>query len=127
MSRFRIEPKVKFVRWSVYEFGVVSSRIEASTHEHQFFSKSRAFRVDRNGQREICDGAALVNGDLIRKLMNHPQQKVRGILVDRLDHWPALRHLSQLVGRMIEPRRPCAQPGHRTVLLLPLLGILFSP
>ncbi len=127
MSRFGIEPEVEFVRWGVDEFGIIGPRIETAAHKHQLLRQSREFWIDGDGQRQVCHRTALVDGHLVGKPMDHPQQKMGGVFVGRLSRRLGLRHLSQLVRRMIELRRPGAQPRHGTILLLPLLDILFPP
>ena len=111
---------------SIDELGIVSPRIDTAAHEHQFFSQSREFGIDRNGEGEVGHRAAFVNRHLVWKLTHHPQQKVCGIFVGGLGRGLAFRHLTQLVRRVIEPRRPCAQPQLKTELLLPLLRLLFA-
>src|SRR5580658_9281651 len=127
MRRLRIEPEVKFVSWGIYELRVIGPRIEAGAHKHQLLGQTRKCWIDRNSQCEVGHRTALVDGDLVGKFMDHPDEKMGGVLIG----WPgrgfAFGQLTQLIGRMIKPRSPGSQPGYAAILLLPALRILFCP
>ena len=123
----RIEPDVEFVPRTIDELGIVGSRVEACTHEHELFGQAGKFRIDRDSERQVGHGAAGVNCDLVRILADHAHQEVHSIFIGGFGSGCPFRHLSQLVGRMVELRCPCSQPGHRAIHLLPQFGLFFSP
>ena len=86
--------------------------MQAGAHEHQFFCEAGEFRIERNGQREIGHGAALVNRYFVRKLVHHADHEMSGIFVAGLGVGLAFRHVSKIVGWMIQLRSPCSQPGN---------------
>ena len=124
MRRLWIEPKIKFVSWGVGELRIVGAGIQAGPHEHQFLGQRGKLRIDGNGHGQIRHRPTLVDRHLVRILVHHAHQKMRGVFLRRLGCRLPFRYLAQLVGSVIEPRSPCAQPRNRAKTLLPLLGSL---
>ncbi len=84
VRRLGIEPEIEFMPRAVREFRIVGLRIEASAHHHNPLCQFRKLRIDRDGQRDVRQRAGCVDRHLVRMRAHLPNQKMRGVLVNRL-------------------------------------------
>src|SRR5271168_741540 len=77
---------------SFREFRIVGDGVDAAAHQDELFRERRKLRINHLSKSEIRQRAALVNGDFMRKLVDHANQEMRCIFMGRFGGWRALRH-----------------------------------
>ena len=59
--------------------------------------------------------------------MDHANEKVRRVFVERFSRGQTFGHVAKFAGRMIETRGPRSHPGYGAVTFFPHFRFLFSP
>ena len=99
--------------------GSLGLRIQASAHEHQFLRQGSELRVQRNGQRQVGHGAALVNRHFVRIFVHHPHQEMRRVFIGWLGGWRPFRQRRHHEWFVPPALVPGALIRHLAVALLP--------
>jgi len=71
------------VAWAADELRIVSARARASAHKDQAFGQLGKMRIDPVGERQVRQGAALVDRHFMRIFVDHADQEVSGVLIGR--------------------------------------------
>ena len=126
MRGFRIEPEVEFVARIVGELRIVGLRIQAASHEDQFLGQRGELGIQRNRQREVGHGGALIDGDFVRILVHHPHQEVRRVFVRGLGSRLPFRQRGHHKWLVPPALVPGARIGQLAVAFLPLKKLFAS-
>ena len=79
MCGFGVEPEVELVPRIGGKLGVARLRAEAAAHDDDTLRHLGEVRIDRNGERNICERAGGVDRYLMRMRVDLANEKVRGV------------------------------------------------
>jgi hypothetical protein len=126
LRRLRVKPEIELVARIVDEFRIVGLGADASAHENKLLRQFRKFRIDRNGERQVGHGAALVDRYLVGVLAHLADQEMSRVLVGSFGRGLAFRQGRDNEGLMPPAVIPRAREGHLAEALLPYLSF-FMP